>query len=90
MLTKQIFQNVYYMMPTIIHKMNMNPDEERARQSYLFEKAWADLSNLTPEEYVEFINIDPAELGLLALTHTDEPVDETLNRLLKGEWGKKK
>ena len=78
------------MMPTIIHKMNMNPDEERARQSYLFKKAWADLSSLTPEEYVEFINIDPAELGLLALTYTDEPVDETLNRLLKGEWGKKK
>ena len=78
------------MMPTLIHKMNMNPDKERARQSYLFKKAWADLSSLTPEEYVEFINIDPAELGLLALTHTDEPVDETLNRLLKGEWGKKK
>ena len=73
-----------------IHKINMNPDEERARQSYLFKKAWADLSSLTPEEYVEFINIDPAELGILALTHTDEPVDETLNRLLKGEWGKKK
>ncbi len=70
--------------------MNMNQDEKKARQSYLFKKAWADLSSLTPGEYVEFINIDPAELGLLALTHTDEPVDETLNRLLKGEWGKKK
>ena len=70
--------------------MNMNPGEERARQSYLFKKAWADLSSLTPEEYVEFISVDPAELGLLALTYTGEPVDETLNRLLKGEWGKKK
>ena len=70
--------------------MKMNSDEERARQSYLFKKAWADLSSLTPEEYVEFISIDPAELGILALTYTDEPVDETLNRLLKGEWGKKK
>jgi hypothetical protein len=78
------------MMLAIIHKMNTKPDEERARQSYLFKKAWADLSSLTPEEYVDFINIDPAELGLLALTHTDEPVEETLKRLLKGEWGKKK
>jgi hypothetical protein len=77
-------------MHAIIHKMNLNPDEEKARHSYLFRKAWADLSNLTPEEYLESINIDPAELGLLALTHTDEPVDETLNRLLKGKWGKKK
>nr|CBH38624.1 hypothetical protein BSM_21010 [uncultured archaeon] len=68
----------------------MSTDEERARQSYLFEEAWADLSSLTPEEYVEFICIDPAELGVLALTYSDEPIEETLNRLLKGEWGKKK
>ena len=70
--------------------MNMSTDEERARQTYLFEKAWSDLSSLTPEEYVDFISIDPAELGILALTYSDEPIEETLNRLLKGEWGTKK
>ena len=70
--------------------MNMSTDEERARQTYLFEKAWADLSSLTPEEYVEFIGIDPAELGILALTYSDEPIEETLNRLLNGEWGMRK
>lgn len=70
--------------------MSMNEEDEEDRQSYLFKKAWADLSSLTPEEYLEFINIDPADIGLLALTHADEPFDETLNRLLKGEWVKKK
>jgi len=70
--------------------MNMSTDEETGRQTYLFEKAWADLSSLTPVEYVEFICIDPEELGILALTYSDEPIEETLNRLLKGEWGTKK
>ena len=50
----------------------------------------ADLDSLTPEEYVKFINIDPAVMGVLALTYSDEPVEELINRLLKGEFGKKK
>ena len=63
--------------------MKMMSEEEWNRLSYLFKKAWADLHSLTPEEYVEFITIDPAVMGILALT--DEPVEETINRLLKGE-----
>ncbi len=39
---------------------------------------------------MEFINIDPAVMGVLALTYSDEPVEELINRLLKGEFGKKK
>lgn len=68
----------------------MMSEEEWNRLSYLFKKAWADLDSLTPEEYVEFINIDPSAMGILALTYSDEPVEETINRLLKGEWGKKR
>jgi hypothetical protein len=70
--------------------MNMMSEEEWNRLSYLFKKAWNDLHSLTPEEYIEFINIDPAVMGILALTYSDEPVEETINRLLKGEFGKKK
>jgi hypothetical protein len=70
--------------------MNMMSEEEWNRLSYLFKKALADLGSLTPEEYVEFIDIDPAVMGILALTYSDEPVEETINRLLKGEWGNKK
>jgi hypothetical protein len=66
------------------------PEEEWNRLSYLFKKASADLSSLTPEEHVEFTNIDPAVMGVLALTYSDEPVEELINRLLKGEFGKKK
>ncbi len=65
-------------------------EEEWNRLSYLFKKALADLDSLTPEEYVKFINIDPAVMGVLALTYSDEPVEELINRLLKGEFGKKK
>ncbi len=65
-------------------------EEEWNRLSYLFKKASADLSSLTPEEYVKFTNIDPAVMGVLALTYSDEPVEELINRLLKGEFGKKK
>jgi hypothetical protein len=35
-------------------------------------------------------HIDPAVMGVLALTYPDEPVEELINRLLKGEFGKKK
>ncbi len=65
-------------------------EEEWNRLSYLFKKASADLDSLTPEEYVQFINIDPAVMGVLALTYSDEPVEELINKLLKGEFGKKK
>lgn len=65
-------------------------EEEWNRLSYLFKKASADLSSLTPEEHVEFINIDPAVMGVLALTYSDEPIKELINRLQKGEFGKKK
>ena len=65
-------------------------EEEWNRLSYLFKKAWADRSSLTPEERVEFTNIDPAVMGVLALTYSDEPVEEMINRLIKGEFGKKK
>ncbi len=68
----------------------MISEEEWNRLSYLFKKAWDDLNSLTLEEYVEFTNIDPAVMGLLALTYSDEPVEETINRVLKGEFGKKK
>ncbi len=65
-------------------------EEEWNRLSYLFKKASADLGSLTPEEYRQFINIDPAVMGVLALTYSDEPVEELINKLLKGEFGKKK
>ncbi len=65
-------------------------EEEWNRLSYLFKKASADLNSLTSEEYVQFINIDPAVMGVLALTYSDEPVEELINRLLKGEFGKKR
>jgi len=65
-------------------------EEEWNRLSYLFKKAWADRSSLTPEERVEFTNIDPAVMGVLALAYSDEPVEELINRLIKGEFGKKK
>ncbi len=65
-------------------------EEEWNRLSSLFKKASADLNSLTPEEYENFINIDPAVMGVLALTYSDEPVEELINRLLKGEFGKKK
>ncbi len=65
-------------------------EEEWNRLSYLFKKASVDLNSLTPEEYVNFINIDPAVMGVLALTYSDEPVEELINKLLKGDFGKKK
>ncbi len=65
-------------------------EEEWNRLSYLFKKASVDLNSLTPEEYVNFINIDPAVMGVLALTYSNEPVEELINKLLKGEFGKKK
>ncbi len=68
--------------------MNMMSDEEWNRLSYFFKKAWDNLDSLTREEYVEFTNIDPAVMGILALTYSDEPVEERINRLLKGEFGK--
>jgi hypothetical protein len=69
---------------------NIMSEEEWNSLSYLFKKASADLNNLTPEEYVKFINIDPTVMGVLALTYSDEPVEELISKLLKGEFGKKK
>ncbi len=40
------------------------------------------MDSLTPEEYAKFTNIDPAMMGVLALTYSDEPVEELINRLL--------
>jgi hypothetical protein len=69
---------------------NIMSEEEWNSLSYLFKKASADLNNLTPEEYVKFINIDPTVMGVLALTYSDEPVEELISRLIKGEFGRKK
>jgi hypothetical protein len=69
---------------------NIMSEEEWNSLSYLFKKASADLNSLTPEEYVKFINIDPTVMGVLALTYSDEPVEELISRLIKGEFGRKK